>query len=166
LVTDGKRKDQTFASIGNGTRVVAVDPEDPNPPASGVITPYQFEMTYTPDNGANTGVLQVTVTDTEFIGTNPVGEGGGVRNTGTGVTTASDTFNFNLTSADRDMANVYVFDRFGLWSFGGGAPGPSSVQSIFLDDVTYTTQVPEPASLGLFGLASMFALRRTGRRKA
>lgn len=66
-----------------------------------------------------------------------------------------ESFTVDLTEAQR-MSGL-TFDRFGMTS--GPTSGEGS-QVAFFDDLTYTSNVPEPATLGLVAMGGLLTLRR------
>jgi hypothetical protein len=51
------------------------------------------------------------------------------------------------------------FNAFGLHTKGGG-DSPQGPQNMFFDNITYTSAIPEPASLGLLGLGAVALMAR------
>lgn len=65
---------------------------------------------------------------------------------------------FNLASSDR--AKGALFDHFGIF---GISPDGTYVE-MYVDDLIFTTAIPEPATLGALAAGMVLLLRRGGRR--
>lgn len=100
---------------------------------------YPFTLIYDADGGpSNFGSITLFIDGADSV------EGAG-----------DESVTVNLSEAHRNSG--LTFDRFGMTS--GPTSGEGS-QVAFFDDLTYTSNVPEPASLGLLAMGGLLALRR------
>ncbi len=112
---------------------------------------YPFTLTYNPTGGA-TGNGAMTL----FIG-------GVSSNDGT---PADNTFTYDLSAGDRAAMTGITFNRFGMtesvYKPDGGGP-----ETVYFDDLTYTSNVsvPEPAAAGLLAGAGLLGTLRRRRRQ-
>jgi hypothetical protein len=75
------------------------------------------------------------------------------------VQTGVTPFSMTMTAAQRD-AFVTAFTRFGLFTLDNNQTNNGFA---YYDNLSYTSAIPEPATLSLLGLGGLLALRRRGR---
>ncbi|MEX0653878.1 MAG: PEP-CTERM sorting domain-containing protein [Phycisphaeraceae bacterium] len=105
---------------------------------------YAFQMTYT---------------------ANPLGDGNPVPNPGTlevilwddNGTEVARIYNSLGLNQDR---SARAFNAFGFFGGGNGAFDNSGTNTYFIDDLAYTSAIPEPASLALLGVGGLTLLLR------
>jgi hypothetical protein len=104
--------------------------------------------------GANNSLANAS---TFSITYNPNGNGGTGTLTGS-INGGASTATINLTAGAKDL--ITDLDRFGMFT---RAPGTAPEGSAFFDDLVYTSTIPEPAALSLFGIGALLRRRCRGR---